>query len=57
MKPLCNPKSAIDFWRRVFLTRQSCLPPACLPVGRHGRQAGPPAVGQGTGREEKLGEI
>jgi len=52
MKPLCNPKSAIDFWRRVFLTRQSCL-----PVGRHGRQAGPPAVGQGTGREEKLGEI
>jgi len=33
-----------------------CAPP-CLPVGRHGRRAGPPAVGQGqTGlRENWLG--
>ena len=34
---------------RVCPTRNpaSLSAPACLPVGRHGRRAGPPAVGQG----------
>jgi len=32
---------------------RKCVCPR-LPVGRHGRRAGPPAVGQGTGRCGKI---